>query len=116
MDEGDQTGVVQVALVVQPLVVRQELRKELGQEGPTVRRSDAGNASATRRTAIAGSGGCVTHDVSMSRGARGFFLDCQIRRLPTSSLSLPKMMCGNMPLVHCPRNSARNSPAARSAS
>jgi len=66
--------------------------------------------------AIAGSGGWVTQEVSTARGAIAFFLDCQIRRLPMSLLSLPKMMCGTMPLDHWPRNSARISSAARGAS
>ena len=37
MDEGDQSGVVEVAFVVHPLVVREELRKQLRQKGMTVR-------------------------------------------------------------------------------
>ena len=83
------------ALAVQPLVVRDELREQLGEQRRAARPA---SACATRSVAIAGSGGWVMHEVSTSRGATAWRFDCQMRRLPTSRTSLAKIMCGQHPV------------------
>ena len=75
--------------------------------------SAVGSDAATRRAAIATSGGWVMHDVSTSRGASACRFDCQTRWLPTSFTPSAKIMCGSIPFAHWPRNNARSSPAAR---